>query len=402
MTFATGLDRLLDARERLDGRSFGLLAQQAAVDASTCPAHLALAGAGYSPARLFGPEHGYYGVEQDMVAAAGGRDPLTGVEIVSLYGSDVGSLKPDAGAFDGLDLLLIDLQDIGSRYYTYAASAVWAAEVARGAGCEVWVLDRPNPLGGESVEGNLLRAGYESFVGAFHHPVRHGMTLGELVLMESALTAEDAPSQGLEVWPVAGWERRRRWPELGRPWLAPSPNMPSYAAAVVYPGLCLLEATEVSEGRGTIRPFQLVGHPRLDPRLLIERLDEAVSSGLALVPTWFRPQFQKHAGEVCGGVEIVVTDASRIGAYRFGLHLLMALREALGDDFAWRAKPYEFVSDRPAIDLLAGDSVARRAIEAGDRDALDRWCAGFAADEAVFEEQRAPYLLYSPRDGSDG
>lgn len=400
MTLATGLDRLLSDDSALRGRSFGLLSQQAAVDASMRPAHLALTTSGQPPARLFGPEHGYYGVEQYMVAALDGRDPLTGVESISLYGDDEDSLTPSADAFTGLDLLIIDLQDIGSRYYTYAATAVWAAQAARDAGCEVWVLDRPNPLGGMKVAGNLRGEGYESFIGAFGYPVRHGLTLGEIVLLELGLTAEQAPNTDeLQIWALEGWTRAQTWPAVGRPWVAPSPNMPSYEAAVLFPGLCLLEGTQCSEGRGTTRPFQLVGHPALDPSTLLEQLDGTDCRGLALIPTWFRPQFEKHSGKACGGIEIVVTDPDQVDAYRFGLHLLLALRRALGDAFAWRREPYEFVSDRPAIDLLTGGPQARRAIDAADRDLLEDWISDFATDEKEFRRRREPYLLYSPRRG---
>lgn len=395
MTFATGLDHLLDDPSVLARRRYGLLSQQAAVAASMRPAHLALAGARHVPVRLFSPEHGYYGVEQYMVTATADRDPLTGVEIVSLYGDDEASLSPSPGAFEGLDLLVVDLQDIGSRYYTYAATSVWAAQAAREAGCEVWVLDRPNPLGGAVVSGNLRGEGYEAFISAFRHPVRHGLTMAEIVLLELGLTSEEAESDGILVWPLRGWSRDQAWPAVGRPWIAPSPNMPSYHAAVLFPGMCLLEATTCSEGRGTTRPFQLMGHPALDPMMLIEQLGGTATAGLALIPTWFRPQFEKHAGEVCGGVEIVVTDPSQVAAYRFGLELLLALRVCLGDDFAWRTEPYEFVADRPAIDLLTGGSVARDAIDSADQNLLCDWCSSFATDEAEFEQLRRPYLLYS-------
>src|SRR5437588_10682691 len=202
----TGLDRLLAAPDRLrqlQGRAYGLLAHGAAVTGDLRPIHRALAAsvAGL-PRALFGPEHGFYGVEQGMVAAAGGRDPWTGAPIVSLYGDAEESLRPRPGAFAGLDLLIVDLQDVGTRYYTYAATAVWAAEAALAAGCEVWVLDRPNPLGGMVVEGNLPAAGYESFVGAFRLPVRHGLTLGELALLEARRRGWPRVP---EVWPVAGW-----------------------------------------------------------------------------------------------------------------------------------------------------------------------------------------------------
>lgn len=388
---ATGLDRLLADPGSLASRRWGLLAHGASVTRDARPAHLALAASPAGPPRaLFGPEHGFYGVEQDMVPAEGGRDPWTGAPVLSLYGDSEETLRPSPGAFEGLDLLLVDLQDVGSRYYTYAATAVWAAEAALAAGCEVWVLDRPNPLGGVVVEGNLPRPGTESFVGAFRLPVRHGLTLGELVLLEARRRGWSG--EGLRVWEMEGWRRDTRWEETGLPWIAPSPNMPTLLTALVYPGGCLVEATELSEGRGTTRPFQLTGAPGIDPPALADALAARALPGVAFVPTLFRPQFQKHRGEACGGVELVVTDPAAFRPYRTGLELLDAVRRAAPGAFAWREAPYEFVADRPAIDLLTGGPEAREAIDSGS--GLHAWIAGWAADEETFLRERREVLLY--------
>jgi uncharacterized protein YbbC (DUF1343 family) len=396
---ATGLDRLLAEPARLRGRSYGLLAHGASVTGDLRPAHRALALSGAPPRVLFGPEHGFYAIEQDMVAAASGRDPWTGIPILSLYGDRAESLVPRPDAFAGLDLLLIDLQDVGARYYTYAATAVWAAEAALAAGCEVWVLDRPNPLGGEIVEGNLpgsglgpgAEAGFESFVGAFNTPVRHGLTIGELVLLEARRRRWEGR---VEVVSMTGWRRAMSWEETGLAWIAPSPNMPTLATARVYPGGCLVEATALSEGRGTTRPFQLTGAPGLDPVALADRLTALALPGASFLPTYFRPQFQKHAREVCGGVEIVVTDSARFRSYRAGVELLAAVRALASEIFAWRQDAYEFVADVPAIDLLCRTAVCRQAIDAGNRDVLLAWFASWEADEAAFREERAEILLY--------
>lgn len=385
----TGLDRLLAAPERLRRRRYGLLAHCAAVDRHLQPAHLALARSDAdSPTRLFAPEHGFYGVEQDMVASVDGVDSWTGAPIVSLYGDDAASLRPSPEAFAGLDLLLIDLQDVGARYYTYAATAVWTAEAALEAGCEVWVLDRPNPLGGEAIEGNLRRPGFESFVGAFALPVRHGLTLGELVRLEARRRGWRS---AVEVVEVVGWRRADLWPGWGRPWVAPSPNLPTFAAAVLYPGLCLIEATELSEGRGTTRPFQLVGAPGLDPVELADALGEQLHPGVAFTPACFRPQFQKHAGEICAGVQIEVLDPAEVAPYELGVELLALLRER-GAGFAWRRAPYEFVAERPAIDLLTGSEDLRRALDGGA--GVGPWMESWAADEESFRTERAAVLLY--------
>jgi uncharacterized protein YbbC (DUF1343 family) len=384
----TGLDRLLADLPALAGRRYGLLTHLPAVSADLVPAHLALGRSATPPDRLFGPEHGLYALDQDMVGSADGVDPWTGLPVVSLYGDDASSLRPHPARLERLDLLVIDLQDVGARYYTYAATAVWAAEAALGAGLEVWVLDRPNPLGGVRVEGNLRRTGFESFIGAFAHPVVHGLTLGELVRLE---LAEGAAGDGLRVWAIEGWRREQTWDRTGRPWLAPSPNLPRLETAVIYPGLCLIEATTLSEGRGTTRPFHLVGAPGLDPVGLARALEARRLPGVRFVPARFRPEFQKHAGESCGGVEIVVVDAARVEPYRLGVEVLLELARHPG--FDWRTQPYEFVSDRPAIDLLSGDTALREAIESGIEPV--EWLRSWASDEEVFRRRREPWLLYA-------
>ena len=393
--FGTGLDRLLADPEVLAGRRYALLSHAASVTAGMEPIHLALARrAPAPPTLLLGPEHGFHGVEQDMVPSADEVDPWTGIPIVSLYGDSGDSLAPEPAVFDGVDLLLVDLQDVGARYYTYAASAVWAARAAVAAGREVWLLDRPNPLGGEAVEGNLRRPGFESFVGAFALPVRHGLTLAELVLLEAE---RGGWNDGIAAWRLAGWRRSMLWPELGRPWVAPSPNIPRFATALLYPGACLIEGTVLSEGRGTTRPFELVGGPGVDAPRLAARLNALGLAGVSYTPVYFRPQAQKHAGELCGGVQAHVTDAARFVSYRAGVELVLALAETAGESFGWRAEPYEFVADRPAVDLLTGDEELRRAVDGGARpsDWLDSW----AADEEAFRRERRSILLYE--DGAE-
>lgn len=393
MSVATGLDRLLADPSRLAGRRYGILAHGASITRDGRPIHLALAASPAGPPRaLFGPEHGYYGTEQDMIAAVGGTDPWTGAPTLSLYGDSEQTLRPCPCAFEGLDVLLIDLQDVGSRYYTYAATGIWAAEAAMAAGCEVWVLDRPNPLGGEAIEGNLLGAGYESFVGAFRLPVRHGLTLGELFRLEAARRPWSGMQSYFSVWYMEGWRRGMTWEETGLPWIAPSPNMPTPTTARVYPGGCLVEATELSEGRGTTRPFQLTGAPFVDPKRLADELNGRHLPGVTFVPNYFRPQFQKHKGAVCGGVELLVTDPEILESYRTGIELLAAVHRLWPDDFAWREAPYEFVADRPAIDLLTGGPDCRQAIESGK--GLEDWMAAWKRDEAAFREERREILLY--------
>ncbi len=386
----TGLDRLLENSAELAGRRYGLLSHVAARSSDLWPAHVALLRSGApAPALLLGPEHGFYGVEQDMVPSVDEVDPWTGVTTLSLYGDSDDSLRPHPERLVGLDLLVIDLQDVGTRYYTYAATAIWAAEEALRQGLEVWILDRPNPLGGVRVEGNLRAESLESFVGALRLPVRHGLTLGELVRLE---THRGRLSSDCRIWQAEGWRRNDLWPDLGRPWFAPSPNLPSVEIAFLYPGLCLVEGTELSEGRGTTRPFQLVGAPGIDAVGLADELSTRGLAGVEFVPTQFRPQFHKHAGQLCSGVEIRLVDLQSCQPYRCGVELLMAIRKVAPSALIWRQQPYEFVVDRPALDLLAGDTALREALEAG-REPTE-WMDSWAADEASFRRECAEILLY--------
>jgi uncharacterized protein YbbC (DUF1343 family) len=391
----TGLDRLASDASLLAGRRYGVLAHAAAATSSPPRTIVeALTALGSAPRRLFAPEHGFWAVEQDMIASEHEHDPFFGVETVSLYGSSEASLQPAPSSFDGLDLLLIDLQDIGNRVYTYAATAVWTARAALAAGVEVWVLDRPNPLGGEQVEGNLRREGYESFVSAFRLPMRHGLTLGELIRLEARRGRWD--ETGLRVVELQGW-RRESPPAFGPGWRwrTPSPNMPTLEAAIVFPGSVLIEATEISEGRGTTRPFELIGAPGLPGAELARRMNDGGTPGVVYLPVRFRPQFQKHALQLCEGVEIVVTDAAVFPSYRAGIELLRAIHEIAPAALEWRRAPYEFVSDRPAIDLLTGGDEFRTRLESGGD--LDAWIASWCDDEDAYAAECESVLLYGGR-----
>jgi uncharacterized protein YbbC (DUF1343 family) len=393
---ATGLDRLVREPRTLAGRRYGVLSHAAAATSSPpCSIVEALGRtAAGPPRRLLSPEHGFWAVEQDMIPSADERDAFFGIETVSLYGSSEQTLVPEASAFDGLDLLLIDLQDIGNRVYTYAATAVWTAQAAIASGVEVWILDRPNPLGGERVEGSLRRDGYESFVSAFRLPMTHGLTLGELVGLEAQRRRWD--SAGFRVVELEGW--RREAPDGAGPgwrWRTPSPNMPTLETAVVFPGSVLIEATELSEGRGTTRPFELIGAPGLPAVELARRMNDRHIPGVVYLPVQFRPQFQKHAGQLCSGVEIVVTDAAVFPSYRAGIELLRALHQIDPAALRWRREPYEFVADRHAIDLLTGGDEFRTRLEAGGD--VDGWIASWRADEEAFQAEREPVLLYGAR-----
>ncbi len=384
-----GLERLRGDPALLRGRRYALLTNQAAVTADLVPSWRALDASGGELARLFAPEHGLWGVAQDMEAVGGGVEDGLGVPVVSLYGTSAATLAPGRADLEGIDALVVDLPDVGCRYYTFAATMAHAMAACEAAGVEVVVCDRPNPIGGVALEGGPVEPGCRSFVSALPVPVRHGMTLGELALL---LRAERHPDLALAVLACAGWRRDAWWDETGLPWVAPSPNMPALLTATIYPGACLVEATNLSEGRGTTRPFQLAGAPWLDGEALAARLNALEPPGVRFRPTRFRPEFGKHAGSVCGGVEWHVADRLALRPLETGVQLLAAARAQHPEAFAWRREAYEFVADVPAIDLLTGSSAAREAIE-GRRD-LEELFAAWRASCAGFAASRGAYLLY--------
>jgi uncharacterized protein YbbC (DUF1343 family) len=362
-TVRTGLERLLsEERHRIRGRRIGLLAHPASVTAGLRHALDALRDIGVEPCVLFGPEHGLGGEAQDMEGVASGD--TTGragqVPTISLYGDSFASLSPDRAWLETLDAVVIDLQDVGSRYYTFVWTALLMARACAAAGVETLVCDRPNPLGGLKVEGAPQREEERSFVGLRCVPVRHGLTLGEI--LRDAACAEGL--EGVTVITMEGWRRDMLWEDTGLPWVLPSPNMPTPDTARVYPGGCLLEGTNLSEGRGTTRPFELLGAPWVDGRRLAEAIARHAGEGCVPRVTTFRPTFQKHAGTICRGLQVHVTDPARFEPYRTYLAVIAAARTMEG--FRWRTERYEFVDDRPAIDLLTGDPDVRRAIDAGE------------------------------------
>jgi uncharacterized protein YbbC (DUF1343 family) len=281
--------------------------------------------------------------------------------------------------------LVVDLQDVGSRYYTFQATMLYCLEAAVPLGLPVVVLDRPNPIGGELIEGPTIQPGFESFVGCHPIPIRHGLTVGELARLYQA---ERVPRVNLTVVPCEGWRRADAWEWV----LPPSPNMPAAKTALVYPGMCLIEGTNLSEGRGTTRPFEYVGHPDADPRAVARRLHGMGLSGVTFLPVTFRPTFQKHADRSCGGVFLHVTDPGTFRPVRTGLAVLLAFRAELGGRFRWRTERYEFVDTIPAIDILFGSDRERLAID-GDVD-LERIDEPWVEVEAAFRRRREPFLLY--------
>ncbi len=340
--------------------------------------------AGAHIAALFGPEHGFAGAAQDMVGV--GNVDGSEVPVYSLYGDDAADLSPDPDWLRELDAVVIDLQDVGTRYYTYVWTAALTMKVAASVGTDVVVLDRPNPLGGVRVEGAPQRAGYLSFVGLYPIAVRHGLTIAEL--LQWVCDHEQLDREALHIVPLDGWQRGMTFAETGLPWVMPSPNMPTLDTAIVYPGGCLIEGTTLSEGRGTTRPFEIWGGPGLDVAALLE-LD---LHGVTLRPLEFVPTFQKHAGAACAGVQVHVTDPWVFRPYESYIRMLAVVLPSLPPDARWRTEEYEFVSDRPAIDLLTGGPELRAAVD--DGTSLDALLAHEARGAAEFDGQRRAAWLY--------
>lgn len=384
-----GLEKLRDhSRKLVAGRKIGLVAHPASVTSSLEHALDVLLSAGAEVKLLFGPEHGFGGEAQDMEAVEGQASGPRGIPLISLYGASEATLAPAPSHLDGLDALVVDLADVGSRYYTFAWTAVLCLSVCHRAGIDLIVTDRPNPIGGEAVEGAPQEPGFLSFVGLRPVPNRHGMTIGEIARLAGRL---DGTGDALTVVTMDGWERWMHHGDTGLPWVLPSPNMPTPDTALVYPGGCLIEGTWASEGRGTTRPFELVGAPGVNGGLMARYLEDHHLPGVMFRPTSFRPTFQKHAGKVCGGVQLHVTDSRSFLPYRTGVAILMALHRYC-DDFAWRADPYEFVSDVPAIDLLTGSRIVREGIENGAdlQDLVKTWVEA----ETEFVQNRHSNQLY--------
>jgi uncharacterized protein YbbC (DUF1343 family) len=386
----TGLEVLLEDPKPIAGKRIGLVTHPSAVTGDLRHAiPLLHDGRGWKLTTLFGPEHGMWGEAQDMAHVGDAVDPLTGLRVYSLYGASVDDLAPKAEMFGNIDTLVIDLQDIGSRYYTFIYTMALCMREAAKAGVPVVVLDRPNPIDGVHLEGNIREEKYSSFVGMYPLPVRHGMTAGELARL---FNKEFKLNCDLTVVPMRGWKRSMWWDDTGLPFVLPSPNMPTLATATVYPGMCLVEGTNLSEGRGTTHPFELFGAPWLDSFKLAGALNEIDLPGVRFRPHYFMPTFQKHAGKMCGGVEMHVTDREIFEPFRTGLWCVKVARDQNPEKFDWRRETYEFVSDRLAIDLLAGSTRYREIVEAGGD--VDDFVDGWQDELQEFAEKREDFLLY--------
>ena len=365
----------------------GLLANQASVTSSFEPVNLAVCKAGGRLSCLFSPQHGFHAEKQaNMVESADGWDSSLSIPVFSLYGS---VREPAPEMLEHLDVLLIDLQDVGTRVYTYGVTMGLCMEAAGRAGIKVAVLDRPNPINGAQIEGNILKEDFSSFVGRYPIPMRHGLTLGELALYVARQCGVECD---LEVIPVKGWNRSDFFPKSDLPWVFPSPNMPTWETALLYPGMVLLEGTNLSEGRGTTLPFHLFGAPFVDQPRLAGSLRSSALEGAVLRPVCFEPVFDKWQGQICRGFQIHITDPHGFRPYRFALSLLESLLQVHGDQFRWLPPPYEYEREKLPMDILLGDGGLRQQIEKGVE--MEEIEAGWEQDLALYSEKRERCLLY--------
>jgi uncharacterized protein YbbC (DUF1343 family) len=373
-----GVEVLMSQTDRKRWR-FGMLTNALATTRELVPSVDALRQAGFSIVALFVPEHGFYGAALADEKIASGYDPKRGIAIFSLYGE---TLKPLPEWLNGLDALLVDLPDVGCRFYTYAWTMSYLLEAAAQRDLPVFVLDRPNPINGVQVEGQSQKEVVGSLVGRFPIAIRHGLTIGELARW---LTQTQFPDAQVEVVPCEGWRRAMWWDETGLPWVPPSPAMATLETATVYPGTCLVEGTNLSEGRGTARPFEWIGAPFADEDEVAALLNKLNLPGVRFRPHRFIPSASKHAGEVCKGVQVHVTDRKAFRPVRTGLCVLAAFKRLYGHAFAWQ---------KATIDRLMGTSAFRQAMEDAD-DPMTVALEWSTEPDEAFLRQRSACLLYA-------
>jgi uncharacterized protein YbbC (DUF1343 family) len=387
MRVRLGSERLLESGS-LKNKRVGVVSNPASVDARFRHIVRALATEpSVSLAAIFGPQHGYRAdVQDNMIETAHSHDPTRGVPVYSLYSE---TREPTAEMLKGVDALVIDLQDVGSRIYTFIYTMANCLRAGKTHGVPVIVTDRPNPIGGEKIDGPVLVKGFESFVGQFPIPLRHGMTIGEL-----AQFFNDACGIGADLTVVAmeGWRRPMYFDETGLHWIIPSPNVPTLDTAIVYPGAVLFEGTNLSEGRGTTRPFELIGAPWVDAEALAEKLATYNLPGVHFRPVVFEPTFQKHAKRACAGCQIHVLDRARFRDVESAIAVLMEIRAQHPAKFDWRQPPYEYEHEKLPFDILAGSSELRRQIESGM--SVEAISGSWRAEHERFQKARQPFLLY--------
>jgi uncharacterized protein YbbC (DUF1343 family) len=385
-----GLARLLDRDHGLiAGRRVGLVCNPASVDAAFVHTADRLAGApDVTLAAIFGPQHGFRSdVQDNMIETAHARDARRRVPVFSLYSE---TREPAPEMLRDVDVLVVDLQDVGTRVYTYIYTMANCMRAAARHGARVVVCDRPNPVGGTGVEGPQLDPQWSSFVGQFPIPLRHGMTIGELARL---FNDEFGLGCALDVVPMEGWRREMFHDATGLPWIIPSPNLPTLDSAIVYPGAVLFEGTMLSEGRGTTRPFELLGAPWIDGERLADEMNARGLPGVHCRPVFFEPTFQKHAKQTCGGCQLHVLDRRTYRPVRTAVELIDAFRRQDPRSFAWRNPPYEYEHGKQPIDILWGSPGLRMTIDSGGD--IDAFARSWRTDEDAFVKRREKYLLYS-------
>jgi len=390
MPVRTGLERLLDGPDRalIAGRRIALVSNPASVDAQIVHASDRLFGAGdWTLVALFGPQHGFRSdLQENMIESPHARDAKRRLPVYSLYSE---TREPTRDMLADVEVLVVDLQDVGTRIYTYIYTLANCLRAARAHGIRVVVCDRPNPIGGEAVEGASLDPAYASFVGQFPIPMRHGLTIGEAARLFNEHFGLNA---AIDVIPMEGWRRSMYFDETGLPWVLPSPNIPTLETAIVYPGAVLFEGTVLSEGRGTTKPFELIGAPWIDGDRFADEMNGRGLPGVRFRPVFFEPTFHKQAKTSCGGCQIHVTDRAAFEPYRTGVEMIAEFHHEAPSTPIWRDPPYEYEYTRPPIDILYGSDRLRRAIDAGEGagPVMRDW----ARDEEAFRALRRPFLLY--------
>ncbi|HHH80949.1 MAG TPA: DUF1343 domain-containing protein [candidate division Zixibacteria bacterium] len=389
MKFRLGLSKLRDELlNELSNAKVAVLCNQASVDENLTNVVDILAGSRAKLIKIFAPEHGFFGAAQDRIAIKNSTHPKYGIPIISMYGDTADSLMPKKEMLVGLDIVIIDLQDVGARYYTFVWSAALMMKQAAQAGVEIWVLDRPNPISG-IVEGPVQEDSYLSFVGLYPLPIRHGMTIGEIL---SYIAREYIPQAKLEVILLDGWKRDMWFDDTELLWVPPSPNMPSLSTAIVYPGMCLLEGTNISEGRGTTRPFEVFGAPWIKSFELCEKLNELKLPGVKFLPWRFTPMFSKYAGQTCDGAMMFVTDRKVFRPVLTAIAIIKTIHELYPEKFKFINPPYEFETEKLPFDILCGTPEIRRMIEGGSKiDEIKDFIDGNARE---YQAKLQKYLLY--------
>ena len=337
--------------------------------------------------KLFGPQHGIRGdVQDNMIETSHSIDPATGLPIYSLYSE---TREPTDEMLSGLDALVFDLQDVGCRVYTFIYTMANSMIACAKFGKKMFVLDRPNPIGGIAVEGSILEKGHESFVGQYPIPMRHGLTVGELAKL---FNVEFDINCELEVISMDGWERTAFYDETDAPWVMPSPNIPSVDTTVVFPATVFFEGTQVTEGRGTTRPFEIIGAPYIDAKQYADALESQKLSGVVFRPINFLPTFQKHMGKTCGGVFVHILDREEFEPVITGLAMVKMIFDLYPSEFKWKNPPYEYVFDRNPFDVIAGTEKTRNRIEQGSsvKDIKLSW----QKDVEDFKKLSEQYFLY--------